>query len=351
MSPIEPSNLSFQEKKKPKNVGNKIKKIDEIPLKQELDLRPSSLDEYIGQPRLKEILKITVNAAIIRGDLSSIGHTLLYGPPGLGKTSFAILLSKMIGSKIHIISAPALDKPKDIVGILMSLGQGDILFLDEIHRLNRITEELLYPALEDFSLDISSGKGSSTRVTRLPLPRFILVGATTKLGSISSPLRDRFLQIHRMESYSQDELAQIARLAAKKLHFELPEEAANEISKSCRGVPRIAIRLCKVVRDFATHEGVTFIDAETARRAMNLMQIDEHGLDNIDRIILKTIMTSFGGGPVGLESLAAATGEDRATLEDYYEPYLIQKGFLERTSKGRKITKKASEIYGEKELI
>lgn len=331
--PIEPSNL----------LTNSKAPLQEEEKKLEPTLRPNSLDEYIGQERLKQILRIGIEAALKRGDKASLGHILLYGPPGLGKTSCAFLLAGLVGSKAHVFAAPSLDKPKDIVGVLMSLQEGDILFIDEIHRLNRITEELLYPAIEDFCLDLSSGKGSSARVTRLPLPKFILIGATTKLGNISAPLRDRFMQIHRMEFYTEPELAQIAFRTSKILNFRIDEKAAFEIARRSRGTPRIANRLCRLVRDFISHKNAQIADQNLTKEALNLFQIDHIGLDPIDRNLLKTIAQNYAGGPVGLETLAASLGEDTRTIEDYYEPFLIQAGLIERTPKGRKITLRAYE--------
>jgi holliday junction DNA helicase RuvB len=312
----------------------------------ELSLRPSNLSEYIGQERLKQILKIGIEAAIKRDDKTSVGHILLYGAPGLGKTSCAYLLAKLIGSQAHIFSAPSLDKPKDIVGVLMSLQEGDVLFIDEIHRLNKITEELLYPAMEDYALDLSTGKGVSARVTRLPLPKFVLVGATTKLGNISSPMRDRFTHVHRMEFYSIDELIAISVRTAKILNFEMTKEAAMVIALRSRGTPRIANRLCRLVRDYMAHKNCNVAEELLAEEALNLFQIDANGLDQTDRQMLRIIVENYNGGPVGLDTLAVTLGEDSRTLEDYYEPYLIQCGFLERTPKGRKATAKAYNMLG-----
>ncbi len=347
---IEPFNLLGTPKATKKTL-TKVEQIEnEEELKLEPTLRPSSLEDYIGQERLKQILRIGIEAALKRGDKASLGHILLYGPPGLGKTSCACLLAGLLGSRAHIFSAPSLDKPKDIVGVLMSLQEGDILFIDEIHRLNRITEELLYPAIEDFCLDLSSGKGVSARVTRLPLPKFILVGATTKLGNISAPLRDRFMQIHRMEFYVESELAQIVLRTSKLLNFEISPKGTLEIARRSRGTPRIANRLCRLIRDFISHKNAQIADEELIKEALDLFQIDHLGLDPIDRSLLKTIAENYAGGPVGLETLAASLGEDTRTIEDYYEPFLIQMGLLERTPKGRKITLRASEYLIPKQI-
>jgi holliday junction DNA helicase RuvB len=339
MSPIEPSNLTNNSQSKNKEAFDEEKKLEPT-------LRPKCLDEYIGQERLKRILKISIEAALKRGDRASLGHVLLYGPPGLGKTSCAFLLAGLLGSNAHVFAAPSLDKPKDIVGVLMSLKEGDILFIDEIHRLNKITEELLYPAIEDFSLDLSSGKGISARVTRLPLPKFILIGATTKLGNISAPLRDRFLQIHRMEFYNPEELAQIAFRTAQILQFNLDHEGALEIAHRSRGTPRITNRLCRLIRDYISHKNQNIANIDLVKEALNLFQIDQLGLDPTDRALLKTITHNYAGGPVGIETLSASLGEDSRTIEDYYEPFLMQCGLLERTPKGRKATSKAYEYLG-----
>ncbi|HEY9886605.1 MAG TPA: Holliday junction branch migration DNA helicase RuvB [Vampirovibrionales bacterium] len=369
MSPIQPTNFSSNKKaefKGSKNISDespsankastKAKKtLEHIsePQEQKEDtvyennLRPNSLEEYVGQDRLKQILRIGIEAAIKRKEKTSIGHILLYGPPGLGKTSCAFLLAKLIGSQAHIFSAPSLDKPKDIVGVLMSLKEGDVVFIDEIHRLNKITEELLYPALEDFVLDLPTGKGVSARVTRLPLPKFVLVGATTKLGSISAPLRDRFTQVHKMEFYSKEELSLIASRTAKLLDFGLEKDAALIIGKRARGTPRIANRLCRLVRDFIHHKNKEIATVELTEEALELFQIDEYGLDHTDRELLKAIVVNHDGGPVGVETLAITLGEDSRTIEDHYEPYLIQSGLLERTSKGRKVTPKTYDLFGD----
>lgn len=302
------------------------------------NLRPNNFDEYIGQKELIKSLKISISAAKKRKDISSLGHLLLYGPPGLGKTSLAYLLASELGTEAKIFSAPALERPKDILGILMSANDGDVIFIDEIHRLNKITEELLYPALEDYQIDIGSGKGTSSRLMRLEINKFILVGATTKLGFISAPLRDRFIHIHRMEYYSKEELAQIIQTNAKTLGLKLDQPAALVIAARSRATPRIANRLLRLVRDFAEHSNISEVDQETCNQALNSYRIDQAGLDNMDRKILSSMLKHYNGGPVGLETIAAITGEDKTTIEDYYEPFLIQSGFLLRTQRGRMLT-------------
>lgn len=311
--------------------------------KAENNLRPNSFETYIGQEKLQEILKISISAARKRNDLASIGHILLYGPPGLGKTSCAYLLAKELGTNVHVFSAPALDRPKDILGILMSASPGDVIFVDEIHRLNKVTEELLYPALEDYEVDLSSGKGNSSRIMRIKINKFIFIGATTKLGLISAPLRDRFTHIHRMEYYSPDELCKIIKQNSKILQVEINSEAADIIAHRSRGTPRIVNRLLRLVRDFAQHHNKELIDFQTANEALDLFRIDKAGLDLMDRKILHSLCEKYKGGPAGVEAIASMVGEDRSTIEDYYEPFLIQSGFLIRTKRGRMVTDKAYE--------
>ena len=301
-------------------------------------LRPQNFDQYIGQSRLKELLRVCIGAAKKRQDLTSTGHFLLYGAPGLGKTSCAIILSRELGTEAKVFSAPALAQPKDIIGVLLSLNSGDVLFIDEIHRLNKITEELLYSAMEDFVLDLSVGKSKAARVMRLPINRFILVGATTRLGSLSSPLRDRFTHIYKMEFYTNDELVQIIENTSRILKFEITKDAAGEIAKRSRGTPRIANRLTRLVRDYSQHENISVTKKEDTIAALELFKIDPNGLEESDKQLLRVIIENYDGGPVGIEALAATLGEERQTLEDCYEPYLLQAGFLARTTRGRVAT-------------
>ena len=307
----------------------------------EPSLRPKDFNQYIGQPRLKELLRVCIGAAKKREDLTSIGHLLLYGSPGLGKTSCAIILARELGSEAKVFSAPALAQPKDIIGVLLSLNVGDVLFIDEIHRLNKITEELLYSAMEDFVLDLTVGKSQAARVARLPVNRFILVGATTKLGSLSSPLRDRFTHIYKMEFYDHNELVQIIENTSKVLKFEITKDAALEIAKRARGTPRIANRLTRLVRDFSQHENISPTEVEHTVSALELFKVDPNGLEESDKQLLKIIIENYDGGPVGVEAIAATLGEERQTIEDCYEPYLLQAGLLARTTRGRIVTEAA----------
>lgn len=307
-------------------------------------LRPKVLDDYVGQDKVKDNLKVFIEAAKKRDE--PLDHTLLYGPPGLGKTTLSNIIANEMNSNIRITSGPAIEKPGDLAAILTNLSQGDVLFIDEIHRLNRSVEEILYPAMEDFSLDIIIGKGPSARSIRLDLPKFTLVGATTKAGNISSPLRDRFGIINRLELYNVPDLKHIVKRSAGILKIDITENGAEEIAKRSRGTPRIANRLLKRVRDFAQVEADGVITDEVADKALNSLDIDKLGLDNIDRMLLETIIKKFAGGPVGLETLAAAIGEDVNTIEDVYEPYLMQIGFLNRTPRGRTATKDAYEHMG-----
>lgn len=299
-------------------------------------LRPDTIDTYIGQKALKENLKIAILAAKQRNE--PLDHILLYGPPGLGKTTLSMIVAKEMGVNIKITSAPALERPRDIAGILTSLKEFDVLFIDEIHRLNRVTEEILYPAMEDFSLDITIGKGQTAKIKRLPLKKFTLVGATTKAGSLTSPLRDRFGLINRLNFYEIDELTSIIKRSAEILKLNITSEGAKSIAERSRGTPRIANRILRRVRDYAQVKNEPTVTEDVAHISLNLLNIDEKGLENTDRLILETIIKNYNGGPVGLETIAAATNEDVATVEDVYEPYLIQIGFLNRTPRGRTVT-------------
>lgn len=317
--------------------------------KQEEKLRPQRLADYIGQKDLKGVLTIAIQAA--KGRQEAMDHLLLYGPPGLGKTTMAMILAAEMGVNCKITSAPALERPRDIVGILMSLQAGDILFVDEIHRLARMSEELLYPAMEDYRIDITIGKGQSAKTRSLGLPPFTLVGATTRVGSLSSPLRDRFGIIERLRFYEVDELTEIVNRTASILNAQVTPEGAQEVARRSRGTPRIANRLLKRVRDYAQVKGLKEINQEIAAEALELYNVDPQGLDWADRTMLKVMIEQFNGGPVGLEAIAAATGEDSQTIEDVYEPYLMQIGYLHRTPRGRVATAAARKHLGYKTLL
>ena len=308
------------------------------------NLRPQTLDDYIGQEKTKNTLKVYIEAAKQRHD--ALDHVLFYGPPGLGKTTLSGIIANEMGVHMKVTSGPAIEKPGEMAAILNNLQEGDILFVDEIHRLNRQVEEVLYPAMEDYAIDIMIGKGASARSIRLDLPKFTLVGATTRAGLLSAPLRDRFGVMHHLEFYTHEELQTIIIRSAQVLGVEIDEKGAAEIAKRSRGTPRLANRLLKRVRDFAQVKYDGKITYDVACFALNLLEVDQYGLDKIDRRILQTMIVNFQGGPVGLETLAAAIGEDSGTLEDVYEPYLLQNGFLNRTPRGRMASALAYEHLG-----
>ncbi|NUM25886.1 MAG: Holliday junction branch migration DNA helicase RuvB [Candidatus Buchananbacteria bacterium] len=310
----------------------------------DVSLRPKNLSEFIGQQKIKDNLQIFMDAA--KGRREPIEHVLLYGPPGLGKTTLAHIIANEMGVNIRVTSGPALERSGDLAAILTNLENGDILFIDEIHRMNKIIEEILYPAMEDFALDIVIGKGPSARTLRLDLPRFSIIGATTKISLLSSPLRDRFGNIYHLNFYEDEEITQIVGRSSSILDVKLDQPAAREIASRARKTPRIANRLLKRIRDFAQVKHNGLINQDITKQALTMLDIDEFGLDEVDRKILEVIITKFDGGPVGLNTIAAATGEEMSTIEDVYEPFLIQTGFLKRTPKGRMATELAYRHLG-----
>ena len=318
--------------------------ITEEDVKIEGSIRPQKLDDYIGQSKVKETLKIYIDAAKLRGD--ALDHVLFYGPPGLGKTTLAGIIANEMGVHLKVTSGPAIEKPGEMAAILNNLEEGDLLFVDEIHRLNRQVEEVLYPAMEDYALDIIIGQGPSAKSLRIDLPHFTLVGATTKAGMLTSPLRDRFGVICRLELYTPEELDIIVERSASIMGIKIEHDGAMQIARRSRGTPRIANRLLRRVRDFAEIQADGVITKEVADKGLDMLEVDSLGLDGVDRKVLETMITMFGGRPVGLETLAAATGEEAATIEDVYEPYLMQLGFLMRTPRGRVVTDLAYQHLG-----
>lgn len=336
--------------KQNKKTNGTIKPVELEAIELELDrtyeknIRPKTFDDYIGQNSIKETLKITIEAAKKRN--VQLDHILLYGPPGLGKTTLANIIANECNVNIKITSAPALERPRDIIGILMSLKEGEILFIDEIHRLNKIAEEILYPAMEDYTIDLTTGKSQTVKTMRVPVQKFTLIGATTKAGALSGPLRDRFGVIHRLEFYTNEELSRVIKRSAKILNIKINDEGADEIAKRARCTPRIANRLIKRASDWALVKGDGIITKQTASDALDALNIDKEGLDTTDRELLSLIIKNYNGGPVGVETLAVALGEDIRTVEDVVEPYLLQAGFLNRTQRGRCVTQKAYEHLG-----
>ena len=310
----------------------------------ENSLRPQTLDDYIGQNKIKENIKIYIEAAKKRSE--SLDHLLFYGPPGLGKTTISCIIANEMNVNIKITSGPAIEKPGELAAILNNLKEGDILFIDEIHRLNRQVEEVLYPAMEDFAIDVMIGKGQGAKSIRLELPKFTLIGATTRAGLLSAPLRDRFGMIEHLEYYNDEDLTTIIKNSAKKLNVKIDDTGAGELARRSRGTPRLANRLLKRARDFAEIKFDGIISAEAADFALNSMDVDKNGLDRMDRNILLTMIESYSGGPVGIESVAASVGEDPGTIEEVYEPYLVKNGYINRTPRGRVVTGRSYEILG-----
>ena len=338
--------ISDNEQNKPKPTSNPdlSKECLECEECYEKNIRPLSFDDYIGQSTIKETLKISIEASKKRN--THLDHLLFYGPPGLGKTTLAGIIANELETSIKITSAPSIERPRDIIGILMQIKEGEVLFIDEIHRLNKIAEEILYPAMEDFSIDLTTGKSQSVKTMRIPIPKFTLIGATTKAGSLSGPLRDRFGIIHRLEFYTTEELTTIVKRTASILEFDIDEDGARIIAERSRCTPRIANRLVKRCADWAIVKSNGKITGSVALDALKALEIDELGLDVTDRALLRLMIESFDGRPVGIETLAVALGEDIRTIEDVYEPYLIQKGLIARTPRGRKVTSSAYKHLG-----